>query len=772
MNIEKVAVIGAGVMGGSIAAHVSNAGFPVYLLDIVPGGAENRNIITETAIRKMLDAEPSPFMEKRNARLITPGNIEDHLSWLADADWVIEAVTEDIAIKQSLYRRLDQICRADAVISSNTSSLPLHLLVTGMPVGFQQRFLISHFFNPPRYMRLLELVAGPRTRPELYAAIQRFADVRLGKECIPCKDTPGFIVNRIGIYWLHFGLLEALRLDVTVEEADAVISMAMATPKTGIFGLLDLIGIDLLPPVLGGMGHSLPAEDAFHQINVIPPLIHRMIAEGHTGRKGGGGFYRLHETHGKRIKESIDLASGIYRPSEKPVLESIRAGARAGIHALLIHPDKFGGYAWDVLSHTLNYAARLVPEIADDIVAVDAAIRLGLNWQYGPFELLDRIGIDWYVDRLGAEGMEVPPLLQTRPTFYRVDEGRPVFLDLSGEYRPIARAEGVLLLSDLKVRKPSVLSNRSASLWDIGDGVACLEFHSKMNTLDMDTMSLIEQSIDRVGRDFAALLIYNESEHFSVGANLNLLIAAIDQGDWAAVSGFIERGQQAYKALKYAPFPVVGAPSGRALGGGCEILLHCDAIQAHAELYMGLVETGVGLIPGWGGCKEYLKRRFAEPKRLGGPIPPIVKAFETIGMAKISRSAFEARELRYLSGQDGITMNRNRLLADAKTRALALCADYRAPEPDVYELPGKTGRIVLSMALKGAHMLGKITAYDVTVGQSLAEVLSGGDCDMTEALSEDDLLALEKQAFLDLVKRPETRARIEHVLQTGRPLRN
>lgn len=772
MNIEKIAVIGGGVMGSSIAAHVSNAGFPVYLLDIVPGGAKNRNTIAETAIRKMLKAEPAPFMTKGNAVLITPGNIEDHLSWLADADWVIEAVTENLAIKQSLYRQLDQVCRADTVISSNTSSLPLHLLVGGMPAGFQRRFMISHFFNPPRYMRLLELVAGPGMRPELHEAIRHFADVRLGKECIPCKDTPGFIVNRIGIYWLQFGLLEAMRLGITVEQADAVISQAMATPKTGIFGLLDLIGIDLLPPVLNGMDQSLPAEDPFHEINSVPPLVHRMIAEGRTGRKGEGGFYRLHKTEGKRTKQAVDLATGAYRASEKPVLECILAAEREGPHALLKFPDKFGEYAWNVLSHTLNYAARVVPEIAGDIVSVDTAIRLGLNWRYGPFELLDQVDMDWYVDRLAAEDREVPPLLKSRPDFYRVDAGRPMYFDLSGAYRAVPRAEGVLLLSDIKLRKSPVLTNRSASLWDIGDGIACLEFHSKMNTLDMDSMALIEQSIDRVAREFAALLIYNEGEHFSVGANLNLLITATKRSDWAAVSDFIERGQQTYKALKYAAFPVVGAPSGRALGGGCEILLHCDAIQAHAELYMGLVETGVGLIPGWGGCTEYLKRRFAEPKRLGGPIPPIVKAFETIGMARVSQSAFEAKELQFLSEKDGITMNRSRLLADAKAKALALCAGYRPPEPDTYDLPGKTARIVLTMALKGAHMLGKVTAYDVTVGQSLAEVLSGGDCDITEELAEGALLELEKQAFLHLVKQPETLARIEHVLQTGKPLRN
>ena len=677
MNIKKVAVIGAGVMGASIAAHISNAGIPVTLLDIIPENATNRSIIAETAIQKLLKAEPAAFMHKNNARLITPGNIEDHLQWVADADWVIEAIIEHPQIKKSLYQKLEAVCRKDCLISSNTSTLPLSVLVEDMPDSFKERFMITHFFNPPRYMRLLELVVGPQTRPELVVAISRFADIELGKNCVICKDTPGFIGNRIGIYWLQCGLLEAMELGLTVEQADAVMS-AFGIPKTGLFGLMDLVGLDLIPHILNSMKLALPPEDAFHQVNQLPELVQNMIDEGYTGRKGKGGFYRLNE---ERVKESIDLGTGEYSRSEKPGLDAIHEAKKAGFQALLSCPDLTAFYAWRVMSKTLSYAASLVPEIADDIVAIDAAMREGYNWKYGPFELLDQIGVAWFVDKLRAENLPVPTLLANKRPLYKVSSGKLTFADLSGNYQPVHRAEGVLLLSDIKLQNPAVLSNPSASLWDIGDGVACLEFHSKMNTLDMDTMTLIRQSIDKVSSEFSALVIHNDGENFSAGANLGLLMQAIHNSDWPAVEQLVKQGQQTYKALKYAPFPVVGAPSGLALGGGCEILLHCDAIQAHAELYMGLVEVGVGLIPGWGGCKEYLRRWLTFPKRPGGPIPPIVKAFETIGMAKVSKSAVEAKELLFLAHSDGITMNKNRLLADAKALALSLCSSLHRPQP-------------------------------------------------------------------------------------------
>jgi 3-hydroxyacyl-CoA dehydrogenase len=641
-----------------------------------------------------------------------------------------------------------------------------------MPDSFRQRFMITHFFNPPRYMRLLELVSAKETRPELAATVKRFADVKLGKNCVTCKDTPGFIGNRIGIYWLLCGLHEAIDLGLTVEQADAILSAPFGIPKTGVFGLLDLVGLDLIPHILASMTQALPKEDAFHQVSQLPQLVQNLIDEGYTGRKGKGGFYRLNVTDGKRVKESVNLGTGEFNTSESPDMAGLKEAQKAGVQALLSCPDLSTFYAWRVMSKTLCYAASLVPEIADDIVAVDAAMRDGYNWTYGPFELLDRIGVAWFVDKLHEENRNAPPLLAAEKPLYSVSSGQLCTTDLSGSYRAVARPEGVTLLSDIKLQRPAVLHNASASLWDAGDGVACLEFHSKMNTLDMEIMQLIRQSIEKVGGEFKALVIHNEGENFSAGANLGLLMHAIHHLDWPAVQNLIQQGQQTYKALKYAPFPVVAAPSGLALGGGCEILLHCDAVQAHAELYMGLVEVGVGLIPGWGGCKEYLRRCLMLPKRPGGPIPPIVKAFQTISMATVSKSAIEAKELLFLSQTDGITMNKYRLLADAKAKALALAENYTPPLPGIYPLPGKTAAILLGMGVKAFRLLGKATAYDVEIAEKLAWVLSGGNADITAPLSEDDLLALECEAFVELVKQPGTLARLDHMLKTGKPLRN
>ncbi|MGR8950865.1 MAG: 3-hydroxyacyl-CoA dehydrogenase NAD-binding domain-containing protein [Gammaproteobacteria bacterium] len=772
MNIQHVAVIGAGVMGAGIAAHIANAGCKVLLLDIVPENAGDRSVIAKTAIDKLLKADTAPFMHKENARLVVPGNIEDDLPKLAEVDWVIEAVIEHPGIKKSLYQKLDSVCRKDCIISSNTSTLPLGLLVKDLPESFRQRFLITHFFNPPRYMRLLELVSSPATRPDLLDAVRIFADQHLGKNCVVCHDTPGFIGNRIGIYWTLCGLHEAIALGLTVEEGDAAISAPFGIPKTGVFGLLDLVGLDLIPHILASMTQALPPDDAFHQLGALPEIVQKMITGGYTGRKGKGGFYRLNKQAGGKVKESIDLGSGDYAPSRKPDLSALLEARKSGLPTLLASRDLPALYAWRVMAKTLCYAANLAPDISDDITAIDAAMRDGYNWKFGPFELLDQIGVGWFVDKLQAESLAVPKLLAGKQPLYKAEAGRLHFTGFDGAYHPVVRAAGIELLSDVKLRGAPVLQNRSASLWDAGDGVACLEFHSKMNTLDMEIMELIRHSIDKVKSEFKALVIHNEGENFSAGANLGLLMHAIDQKNWDAVAGLITTGQHTYQTLKYAPFPVVAAPSGLALGGGCEILLHCDAVQAHAELYMGLVEVGVGVIPGWGGCKEYLRRWLAFPKKPGGPIPPVVKAFQTISLATVSKSAMEAIELLYLGKNDGITMNKSRLLADAKAKALALAENYTPPQPAVFPLPGKTARVMLNMGVKAYHLLGKATDYDVVVLGQLARVLSGGDTDITQPLTEDDILRLECEAFVELVRQPGTLARLEHMLKTGKPLRN
>ena len=773
-EIKKVGVLGAGVMGAGIAAHITNAGVPVVLLDIVPEGAENRNAIAEDAVKKLLKADPAAFMHERNAKLITTGNIEDHLDRVADCDWIIEAVIEKLDAKHAIYGKIDAVRKPGSIVSSNTSTIPLAVLCEGMPAGFARDFLITHFFNPPRYMRLLELVAGEKTRADALQAVRRFADVALGKGVVDCKDTPGFIANRIGIYWLQCGVLEAMEAGLTVEEADAVCGRPMGIPKTGVFGLLDLVGLDLMPHVLGSLAGALPETDAFHAVRREPELIGKMIADGYTGRKGKGGFYRLDTSSGKRVKEAIDLETGAYHPAQKPRLDSVEAATDGGLRALMEHPDKGGRYAWRVMARTLSYAAHLAPEIADDIVAVDEAMRLGFNWKSGPFQLIDQLGPAWFAEKLKTDGLPVPDLLETvgAGTFYRTDEGRPQHLAFDGGYTDVRRATGVLLLSDVKLRSEPVARNASASLWDIGDGVVCLEFHTKMNALDLGTLAMVGKAVRIVADGYQALVIYNEGSNFSAGANLGLMLFAANLAAWPMIEDMLVQGQDAYKALKYAPFPVVGAPAGMALGGGCEILLHCDAVQAHAEFYVGLVETGVGVVPAWGGCKEMLVRWSASPLRPRGFMPPVIKVFETVGTATVARSAPEARDLLYLGADDGITMNRDRLLADAKARALDLVDGYTPPEPPEISLPGPAARVALTMVLYGLRKLGKATPHDEVVAKALAGVLSGDGTDVTESLTEDDLLALERRAFMELVRHPATIARIEHMLDTGKPLRN
>ena len=776
MAITQAAVIGAGVMGAGIAAHLANAGVPVLLLDIVPEGAANRSALAEGAIARMLKADPAPFMWKRAAKFVTPGNLEDDFDRLADCDWIVEAVLEDPEVKRDLYRRLEAVRKDGAIVSSNTSTLPLKLLTEGMPERFAADFLITHFFNPPRYMPLLELVAGEKTRPEVVSEIAEFGDRVLGKGIVHCHDTPGFVANRIGTFWLQCAVVETLERGLTVEEADAVMGRPLGIPKTGVFALLDLVGLDLMPKVDASLAATLPEDDAYQGLRRPFPLLEKMIAEGYTGRKGKGGFYSLNTADGSRIKEAIDLQTGDYAPAAKPSLASVSSARRGGAKALVAHGDKGGAFAWAVMSQTLAYAASLVPEIADDVPSVDRALRLGYNWKYGPFDLLDKLGAAEVAARLEEEGRAVPPLLEKAAAaggFYRVADGRLQYLTVEGAYADVTRGADVLLLADVKLQSEPLANNGSASLWDIGDGVACLEVHTKLNTIDPEVFKIMAKALEVVPKDFKALVIYNEGSQFSAGANLGLAMFAANVGAWPMIEEMVAEGQKVYTALKRAPFPVVAAPSGLALGGGCEILLAADAVQAHAESYVGLVEAGVGVVPAWGGCKELLTRYARDPKRPKGPMPPVAAAFETIGLAKVAKSAFEAKELGFLKASDQVTFNRERLLADAKKRALSLAEGYQPPEPAELFLPGPSGKASLAFALRDLFAKGQATEHDMVVATELAEVLTGGPkADFTEAVSEDEVLKMERTAFMRLVKTPRTLARVEHTLETGKPLRN
>ncbi len=775
-NIKKVGVIGAGVMGAGIAAQVANGGIPVVLLDIVPKDGKDRNAIASGAVEKMLKAQPAAFMSKAAAKLVTTGNIEDHLGLLADCDWIIEAIIERLDLKQALYAKIEAVRKPGSVVSSNTSTIPLAKLIENLPPDFGEDFIITHFFNPPRYMRLLEIVSGEKTRPQTVETIDHFGEIVLGKSCVHCKDRPGFIANRLGVLWLQAAVVEAIDLGLEVEEADAIVGPPMGIPKTGVFGLLDLVGLDIMPHVNASMAGALPKEDMFHVYERPIPLIERMIKDGYTGRKGKGGFYRVNRDKGK-AKEAIDLKTGAYRPQHKASLEIVKSAGKK-LTRLLDDDSKYGRYAWRVLGPTLAYAASLVGDAADEVESFDEAMRLGYNWKFGPFEIIDQIGAEWLIKRLEKEGLAVPAILRTAAgtaskTFYRVENGERQVMNLDGSYRTMHRPEGEIMLSDIKLKSKPILKNGSAALWDIGDGVVCFEFTSKMNSMDPDILGLLGKSIGLVAKSYKAMIIYNEGSNFSVGANLGLALFAANVASWSSIEQLIEAGQKTYKALKYAPFPVVGAPAGMALGGGCEILLHCAAIQAHAETYAGLVEVGVGLLPGWGGCKEMLVRWQAAPKMPKGPMPAVSKVFEMISTAQVSKSAAEAREMLILRPNDGITMNRYRLMADAKEKALAMVtAGYQPPKEPELRLPGPSGATALGLAVDGFAKLGKATPHDVVVATHVAKVLSGGEADVLDTMSEDQVMALEREEFMALARNPASIARIEHMLETGKPLRN
>ncbi len=761
--IRRVGVVGAGTMGAGIAAHAANAGAEVVLLDVLAGAAAR-------AVEAMAKADPAPLMHRRLAYRIATGDLPRDLAMLAGCDWIVEAIVEKPTAKRELYAAIDSVAKPEAIVSSNTSTIPLAALTEGMNPARAGRFLITHFFNPPRYMRLLEMVAGPGTRPDAVAAVRHFADHAMGKTVVDCRDTPGFIANRIGTLWIASALRHAVEFGLTVEEADAAMGRPLGIPKTGVFGLLDLVGIDLGPHVAASLMATLPIDDFYRAVYRDEPIVTQLIASQRTGRKAGAGFYRRQKGG---AREAVDLTTGEYRPRAKSRLESAEART-AG--ELLAHADRGGRYARAVMLDVLAYAASLVPAIAEGVEDVDAAMRLGYAWRWGPFELADRIGIGTISAMLREAGRHVPPLLARAAEeggFYRTQGAVRAALVPDGTWRRLVRPEGVLLLDDLKRAAKPLLKNGSAALWDIGDGVACFEIATKMNALDADVMALLGKTIELgTGGGFKALVVYNEGEQFSVGANLGLALFAANIALWDEIEKLIAGGQAAYSALRAAPFPSVGAPAGMALGGGCEILLHCSAIQAHAELYMGLVEVGVGVIPGWGGCAAMLRRWKGAKALPKGPMPAVVKAFEQISTAQVSKSAEEAREKMFLRENDGITMNRDRLLADAKARALAMTEGYQPPELTPLRLPGASGRAALRLAVEAQMHLGRATVHDAVVVSHLAYALTGGERDHTEDIDDAAIHALERRGFMALLREPATLARIEHMLETGRPLRN
>ncbi|MBR0568907.1 enoyl-CoA hydratase/isomerase family protein [Azoarcus sp. L1K30] len=751
-RIRKVGVIGAGVMGAGIAAQAANGGTEVVLLDILPDGAGDRNAMAQGALDRLIGAGSSGgLMHPSLASRIQVGNLEDDINALASCDWIIEVVIERLDVKQTLYRKLAEIRRPDAIVSSNTSTIPLARLLEGLPDEFRRHFVVTHYFNPPRHMRLMELVTGSDTAEDVIERVTEFNDRCMGKTVVRCADRPGFIGNRIGVFWMQVALQEAVAHGLTVEEADAIMRVC-GFPKTGVFGLWDLVGIDLMSAAVESLRTLLPPDDDFSAVSEISGTVQGMLEKGYKGRKGSilQGFYRQRkDADGRRVREVIDLDSLQYRaPGDVSIASAaLKAGQLAD---LVLADDRGGRFAWRVLSRVLNYAAKLIPEAADSPRDFDLAMKLGYNWTWGPFEMIDRLGLDAFSRRLREEGVAPASFLnhaRGRPIFMKDGEQMRV-LDAEGEYQTRERAAGTLQLQDLAAG--ARLHQRSRStLWDLGDDVWCLEFNGKVPTIGLELLDDIQLTLNEAVAADKALVFYHEGPVFAAGADLRIVLETARTP--AAAARFIQTGQDVFKQIQQAQVPVVGAPLGAALAGGLELLLHCHAIQAHADASMGLVEVQVGIVPGWGGCRELLKRcaeRF-------GTENAIVQCFELLRTSAVAASAQEARALGFLRDSDGISMNVGRVLFDAKQKALALrqSPSHRSCAP-VMAVPND-----LQLASGG---------YQRELEEALLSVLMSA----TEPDWERGMSDREREVDLALFARVEARERIAHMLAHGKPLMN
>jgi 3-hydroxyacyl-CoA dehydrogenase len=805
-RIEKTAVLGAGTMGARIAAHLANAGIPCFLLDIAPKelNAEEkrkgltlenpavRNRIVLAGLEAAKKSRPAAFFTPESARLVTPGNFEDHLAWCGEVDWIIEAVAEDLEIKRSLFSRVEAIRKPGTIVTSNTSGLPIKLIAEGRSEDFQQHWAGTHFFNPPRYMKLVELIPGPRTKPEVLRSLDEICDLRLGKGVVVAKDTPNFIANRIGTFSMLNALRQMQALDMTIEEVDACTGPAVGWPKSATFRTVDLVGLDVLAHVVRNIYENIPGDES-REMYRLPKLVEDMLARGWLGEKTGGGFYKRVKKDAESEILTLDWHKMEYRPRQKAKFGSIEAGkgienTRDRLRALLSPAlegktgDKANQFLWSGgLSETCLYAARRIPEIANSIVDVDRAMRWGFGWELGPFEMWNAIGVERMAKALEREGREMPPLAakvlnSPKPAFYETENGKTLYFDLAtASLKPVEDPPGIIILKSLKERTPVVQSNAGASLIDLGDGVVCCEFHSKMNSIGGDIVAMIHAGIARLDSEFEAMVIGNQAPNFSVGANLMLLLISAQEGEWDDIHMAVRQFQRVNRAIKYAPRPVIVAPQGMALGGGCEISLHGARIHVAAESYIGLVEAGVGLIPGGGGTKEMLIR--ANEHSAGGENLDLFHAlkpvFETIAMAKVSTSAEEARSLGFLRPSDLIAMSRDRQVADAKQTALAMVrAGYHPPAPAEIRVLGEE---FLAAAKLAIHMLvrgGYATEHDAVVARKLAYILAGGGITAPQTVSEQYILDLEREAFVSLCGQRKTQERVAHTLKTGKPLRN
>jgi len=809
-RIHKVAILGAGTMGARIAAHFANAGVPSYLLDIVPSDADGpaRNKIAAAGLDAARKSKPAAFMEPSLARFVTVGNFDDDLKKLAEVDWIIEAVVENLDLKRALLKKVEAIRKPGTIITTNTSGLPVGKIAEGFSEDFRRSWFGTHFFNPPRYMRLLELIPTPEAARALIDAVSHFCDVHLGKGVVIAKDTPNFIGNRIGT----FSVLNVMRLmqemDLTIEEVDALTGQAVGWPRSATFRTIDLVGLDILGHVVGNMAANVKDERSDLR---LPDFFAKMLERKWLGDKTRGGFYKKMKSGegGENERLALDWKTLEYHPWHKPKFPALdmakniddtgtRLRTLLGLDGNAPQKgDKAGAFLSAALSDLWTYSANRVPEISDSIVEIDRAMRLGFNWELGPFELWDAAGIETTVSRIKKEGKpvaaNVEQLIASGKKSWYLDDPKAasgrVYFDLAAnDYRQVEVPEGVWSTTVAKKSKGVVKKNSGASLIDLGDGVACLEFHSKMNSLGADIISLISQTLKPggPGDGFDAFVITNDAVNFSVGANLMLLLMSVQEDEWDDVDLAIRQFQGMTQAIKFSPKPVVAAAFGLCLGGGTEISLHAAARQPHAELYAGLVEVGVGLLPGGGGCKEMLLRAVdgavasrgkVSGEALAGSVEmmeAMKKAFETIATAKVATSAHEARGLGFVSDADRITMNRERVLSDAKARALELArGGYEPPVPRT-DIPAP-GESLLAALKMGVYLMRQgdfITDYEVKLGGKIAEVLCGGNVTPGTPVSEQYILDLEREAFKSLCGEKKTQERIQFTLKTGKTLRN
>ncbi len=793
-QINRVGVLGAGVMGATIAAHLANAGLEVLLLDIVPReltpkeeeqgltleSPQVRNRIANAGLAGLLKMKPAPLYLKQYAEQISTGNFEDDLTRLKDCDWVIEVVVEHMPIKKDLLTKLIPNLAEGAILSTNTSGLSVNEMAEVLPAEMRKTFLVTHFFNPPRYMRLLEIVPSQYTDPAIVSALADFISRKLGKGIVYAKDTPNFIANRIGVYSIFNGIKHMVDLEMTVEEVDSVAGPATARPRSAVFRTSDLVGIDTLVHICKNTYELLP-DDECRETFQVPEFLVQMVEKGLHGNKSKQGFYKKEPAKGKRQIYYYDYTCGEYKPVEKPKFSSVLAVKMVDdpaqkVKMVVNGQDKGAEFTWRSLRDTLIYTVNRIPEIADDIVNIDNGMKWGFNWEIGPFEMLDAIGIENFVKRAQKDGVAVPESLLGVKTFYRYNEaGQQEYYDLLDKtYHLVAQKDGQIDLQILKRAGGVVDKNSNCSLLDLGDGVFGLEFHSKMNAISVDILSMTHRAIKRAEEEGVGLVIGNQGINFSVGANLMLLAVSLAEGAYEDIDLVVRAFQKATMAVKYAKVPVVAAPFGMSLGGGCEFSLHADAINAYAETYMGLVEIGVGLIPAGGGTKEMCLRAVELARQFETDVTPFIfKNFQQIGMAKVSTSAAEMRGLSYLRQGDSISMDIDRLIADAKQKVLALATNYRPGRPlENLPAPGRSIAASIKSQLWNMKKGGFVTEYEAEMGGIIAEVITGGDVLPGTPISEEYLLQLERQAFLKLCGNKKTAERIQHMLKTGKPLRN